>query len=777
MNQKHHTEVLGTMGIGRLVARIAVPSSVALFVTSTYNLVDAIFVGRGVGPEAIGALTLVFPFQMFVMAFSDLFATGAASVASRALGARDQPRAEKVAGAAIGAALLLGVFITIVGKLCLSPLLTVLAATDSLYEPTREYLSVILYVEPILLANFTANALIRAEGQARIAMMTLATGMLVNIGLDPLFIYGFGWGVGGAALATVIGRSTSLVLIIVFYARGKSSLRIRLQDLVPRFRLLKEVMAIGLSGFVRHVSTSLVQTVRNNLLIYYGGGTAVAALGAVFRAIVFLGMPAMGIAQALPPIVGYNYGAGDVRRVRRALWVSMVACTVFMGAGFAFLQAAPRLLLRLFSTDAELLDLGVVIMRLNAFLLLFFSIYFLGPSYFQAMGRAGNALFLSLLRPVLGLIVALAGARLVGTIGIVAADPVAVAIGAVISFVFLKVSVDRLVLAKRNRTGTPQDRWCFPADNPVITPGFLNAPYDAARAGAPHVVSIDGTYRMVYWGSDTEGRNYVLQAESGVEQPNRFTARSRPLIGPQPERDYNHYGPGFPFLLPTDGAWLLYFTAWGKRTNHKIPNTTGVALSYDQGTTWQYHDEHPIIPLDRPYDREGTGSVWVLYESGTYRMYYTAIGEYSRKPDNVETGHGELIPRIGIAYAESKDGIHWEKPVPNLVVSPRGFEVSPYEYICSKPCVLRDSSGYTMWVNTFGTAYRVHRLNSTDGVRWEWSRRVGPDGEMGIGNTGSFDDHQRSYPAVVCHNGERRCWYTGNGFGVTGIGYAISADP
>jgi hypothetical protein len=180
-----------------------------------------------------------------------------------------------------------------------------------------------------------------------------------------------------------------------------------------------------------------------------------------------------------------------------------------------------------------------------------------------------------------------------------------------------------------------------------------------------------------------------------------------------------------------------------------------------------------LIPLDRPWDSEGTGSVWVLHDEGRYRMYYTAIGAYGPAPAGVATGHGATVPRIGIGYAESADGLHWHKPLDDLMVEPRGFGVEPWEYIVSKPCVLRQPDGrYLLWVNTFGTAYRVHRLHSDDGLHWQWLDRVGPDGELGHGPDGVFDSHQRSYPTILRHGDELRCWYTGNGFGGTGIGYA-----
>ena len=446
MGTKQHTEILGTMSIGRLVARIAVPSSVALLVTSTYNLVDAIFVGRGVGPEAIGALMLIYPIQMSVMALGSLIAVGSASVVSRALGAEDSRRARRAAGTAIGTALILGCLALVLGKLFLPTLLRLLSARDELYEPTREYLSVILFVEPILLINICTNSLIRAEGQARTAMVTLAAGMLVNIALDPLFIFAFGWGVAGAALATIIGRSSSLILMFVYFARGKSSLSIRPGDLIPELGILREMTAVGSSAFVRQFSTSLMQMVRNNLLVIYGGGIVISAFGAVYRTLIFLGMPAMGIAQALPPIVGYNYGAGKIDRVRKTLWVSVVACTIFMGVGFVVTESVPQVFLRLFSSDEALLAQGARIMRINAFLLLAFPLYVLGPAFFQALGRSGSALVLTLARPVLGLVITLVGARTIGLMGIVAADPIAVAAGAAVALVLLRRGVQRLTI-------------------------------------------------------------------------------------------------------------------------------------------------------------------------------------------------------------------------------------------------------------------------------------------------------------------------------------------
>lgn len=315
-------------------------------------------------------------------------------------------------------------------------------------------------------------------------------------------------------------------------------------------------------------------------------------------------------------------------------------------------------------------------------------------------------------------------------------------------------------------------RWTFSDDNPVIAPGQLHGDMDSRRAGAAHVLQLGDRYRMYYWGTGANGFHRILIAESPVDEPNNWQPVGVALSR-QRDTDYNDEGPGFPFVVPRDdGPWLLYFCGWGKpREDGKLPNTTGVAVSDDGGYSFRYPKREPILPLDRDWDREGTGSVCVLRVNDRYHMYYTSIGAYFDRPEGAVTGHGDVIPRIGIAYAASPDGIVWTKPIDDLMVGPRGFDTEPYEYICSKPFVLREPGGYRMWVNTFGTAYRMRSLVGPDLRSWRWCDS-GPDGELGVGRAGAFDDRQRCYVSIVKHGEEYRCWYTGNRFGATGMGYA-----
>lgn len=319
--------------------------------------------------------------------------------------------------------------------------------------------------------------------------------------------------------------------------------------------------------------------------------------------------------------------------------------------------------------------------------------------------------------------------------------------------------------------------WKVVDPDPVIRPGQLHPGLDDDGAGACHVVKIGDRYRMYYWGWGPKGY-LVLMAETEIDRPNDWQPVGGALLEADPDADYVTGGPSFPFVYTVDDqCWLMIFGAWGTpRPDGKLANRSGLAISDDAGMSWRYHEHSPCIALDRDYDQSATGSVCVVRADDVFRMYYTSIAHYYDKPEGVQTGHGDVIPHIGVAYAESEDGIRWEKPLDDFMVGPRGHDAEPFEYINSKPFVIREGEGWRMWISTFGHAYRIRSLVSDDGLTWT---RVpgGPDGDIGVGEPGCFDDHQRSYASVVRHNDTYRMWYTGNGFGATGIGYAEAPAP
>lgn len=437
MSSADSANFLGSMPVGRLLARIAIPGSVALIVNSTYNLVDTIFVGQGVGPLGIAAVTLLFPLRIVIMSFGNLVGIGAASIVSRALGAGERERATAAAGTALTVATAIGLFVGVAGSVFAPTLVRVLGGTGELFGPTYEYTRIIVLSEPFLVFNFSANFLIRAEGRARAAMVVIATGMIINIILDPIFIFGLGWGVGGAALATLLGHAFSTGAAVMWFIRGRSSIPLARTHLVPRWRVLRESLAIGFSGFVRQFSSGVVQVMRNQLLVSSAGALAVSAVGITFRTILVLALPAMGIAQALPPIAGYNFGAGNPDRVRRAVWLSMGASSLIMWVGFTVIQLIPATIFAAFTTDAQLVETGIPFMRVNAFALLVFPTYFIGTAFYQAIGKPIRALAVAVSRPLFSLVLMIVGVRTLGPIGVVGADPAAIALGAIGVVLFL----------------------------------------------------------------------------------------------------------------------------------------------------------------------------------------------------------------------------------------------------------------------------------------------------------------------------------------------------
>ena len=300
------------------------------------------------------------------------------------------------------------------------------------------------------------------------------------------------------------------------------------------------------------------------------------------------------------------------------------------------------------------------------------------------------------------------------------------------------------------------------------------------------MLRLGDTYRMYYWGGNGPDSYVILMAETSVDEPNAWRPRGGVLLGPQPESEVNCRGPSFPFVLPRDdGPWLMTYCGWGAaRADGTLANTCGLALSHDAGLTWEYLPEDEQWPLTpprgepKPYDVSATGSVSVVRASDSeYRMYYTALGEYFPRPDGAESGHGDTLPRIGVALAVADSSgdarlASWHKPLDALLVEPRGFNTEPYEYIASKPFVIRDGEIWRMWLGTFGTAYRIRSLTSLDGISWARVPSSGSEGELGVGRPGDFDSEQRCYASVVKHGDGYRMWFTGNGFGSTGMGYA-----
>lgn len=406
INQNRKDE-LKNEKISKLLIKYSTPAIIGMLFNSLYNMVDTIFVGRSGGTLAIAGLAISFPIQMLIMAIAQTVGIGAASMISRNLGAGNQRKAEKVAGTSFGTITIASIFLTILGLVFLTPLLRIFGATDNILPYAIDYLSVIVLGTFFFTFGVSSSNIVRAEGNAKVAMFTMIIGIGLNIILDPIFIFGFNMGIRGAAIATVISQIISFIYLLSYFLRGKSILQIQRQDLAINFSLLPEMLSIGVSSFARTVAGSIFSIVLNNSLAYYGTDLHIAILGVANRILMFLLMPLFGIIQGLQPIVGFNYGAKNPQRVKEGLKLAFFAATAIAILGFFIILLFTEPLLRLFNNDPSLISEGVPILRTMVIFLPIIGFQIVGASLFQSIGKAKPALFLSMSRQILFLIPAI----------------------------------------------------------------------------------------------------------------------------------------------------------------------------------------------------------------------------------------------------------------------------------------------------------------------------------------------------------------------------------
>ena len=312
--------------------------------------------------------------------------------------------------------------------------------------------------------------------------------------------------------------------------------------------------------------------------------------------------------------------------------------------------------------------------------------------------------------------------------------------------------------------------WQSDPANPVISLGTLNPGFDDDRTNSPAVIRLGGTYRLFYCGRRGEDC-FICSAESPAERPNDWRGLGC-IVGPQKDDPTRACGARWPWAIALDGRTIfVYYLSRGVQTADKpFPNTPRLIISEDAGATWREPSPDPFIGMDRPYDRETIGSHCVVRVGDRFHLYYTAAGDYRERPAGEDVyGRGPLV-QIGIGLAVSDDGLSWEKPYDHFLIPPRLFATEPYETKVAIPCVVRDGHLWRMWVGCLARHYRTCSLVSRDAIHWHW-QPTGTAGDLGLGAPGAFDSEQRCHAMVVKHGDAYRCWYVGNGFGATGIGY------
>ena len=396
-----HSSRLGTAPIRSLLIKMSAPAMVGLMVQALYNLTDTIFVGHGVGSLGIGGIAISFPIQILVMALAQLFGIGCSSIVSRRLGAGDREEACHALGNLFTLVIFFSAIIAVFGSLYLPSLLKLFGATEGILPYASDYSRTILVGTPFFMFAMATNAVVRAEGNARVAMWTMIISGLLNIVLDPLFIYGFHLGIRGAALATVLAQATTVMYLIYYFFGGRSSLRTQPHHFRLSRSIVREATAVGLGSGLRSAASSFTVIILNTSLATHGGDIAIATFGVINRMIMFLFLPMFGIIQGMMPIVGYNYGADHPERVRQVVKLSSIVTTAISVGTTLLLLAIPALLLRIFTQDSEVISMGAPAIR--TIILAFPTVGFqvVAAGMYQALGKALPALVLALLRQVI----------------------------------------------------------------------------------------------------------------------------------------------------------------------------------------------------------------------------------------------------------------------------------------------------------------------------------------------------------------------------------------
>lgn len=421
-----------TEPVGRLIAKFAIPCVISLLVNSLYNIVDQIFIGWGVGYLGNGATNVVFPITIVALSLSLMIGDGGAAYLSLKLGEGDVESARKGVGNAIALVTIVSILLTAVFLLFIDPILTLFGATDTLRPFALEYGTVIGMGLPFMMIPAALNSIIRADGGPKYAMFSMVLGAIINTVFDPIFIFVFHMGVRGAAIATVMGQVASFVVSVVYMPRFKT-LRLNLSAFRLRRRTCLNVTAFGISSFITQFAITIVMTLTNNLLAVYGAASVygaeipLTATGIVMKVNQILISILVGIAVGAQPIIGYNYGARDYKRVKIALDIALLASEIVAIAVFLIFQFAPMSVVSLFGSEEGLYnEFAVKAFRIFLMLCPLTGFQTVVAVYLQAVGKPVKSAILSLARQIIFFIpAALILPMFLGVVGVLWTGPVA----------------------------------------------------------------------------------------------------------------------------------------------------------------------------------------------------------------------------------------------------------------------------------------------------------------------------------------------------------------
>lgn len=433
-----------TEPIGRLIVKFAVPSVIVLLVNSLYNIVDQIFIGWGVGYLGNGATNIVFPITIIALALSMMIGNGGAAYLSLKMGEGEVETAKKGVGNAVTLVTIVSILLAVIFLVWIDPILTLFGATDVLRPFALEYGFIIGAGLPFMMISSAINSMIRADGSPKYAMLSMVIGAIINVILDPVFIFVFQMGVKGAAIATIIGQVASFVVSVLYMPHFKS-VQLNKSSFAPCAKVSVNIVIFGLSSFITQFAITIVMALTNNLLAKYGAQSVygaeipLTATGIVMKVNQIMIAILLGIATGTQPIIGYNYGAKSYHRVKKALEISLIASEIVSVAAFLIFQFAPMSVVSLFGSEEGLYnEFAVKAFRIFLMLCPLTGFQTIAAVYLQAVGKPVKSAILSLARQIIFFVpTALILPIFLGVEGVLWTGPVADGLAFLLSLAFL----------------------------------------------------------------------------------------------------------------------------------------------------------------------------------------------------------------------------------------------------------------------------------------------------------------------------------------------------
>ncbi|CEO33815.1 MATE efflux family protein [[Clostridium] sordellii] len=414
--------------ISKLLLKYSVPAILAMMVASLYNTVDRAFIGsiKDVGALAISGLGVTMPLFTILGAFCVAIAVGGSTNISIKLGEGNKEEAEKILGNTFLLELIVGISIMVIGTIFLEDILYIFGASNDTLKYAKEYMSVILFGAWFNLPGFALNSAIRADGRPKLAANMMIVSCILNLILDPIFIFCFDMGIQGAAIGTIICQLVICIWSMHYFTRGKSNLKLKVKNIKIKFNILKPIIVIALTPFFMELASGSIHLVTNRVLKIYGGDLSIGAMAAITSICLMFLMPVFGLSQGMQTIIAYNYGAKEYDRARKALFSAIIAGTIILTLGFVLIKIYPEKFIGIFTNDDKLISLALNGIKIYSITLPIIGISILGTVYFQSIGSAKVSMVLGLLRQVIILIpVILVVPKIYGLDGVWISQPIA----------------------------------------------------------------------------------------------------------------------------------------------------------------------------------------------------------------------------------------------------------------------------------------------------------------------------------------------------------------